>query len=163
MVCTARDYFLHHKLHIIMKLKEIWKDVVGYEGLYLVSNLGNVKSLNYNRTGKEGILKPILDKDGYYCVNLSKNAKSKHIKVHRLVVEAFIGEIPTGLVVNHINEIKTDNRLENLEICTIRENTIHGTANARRSASLKGRKFSEERRRKISEAQKAYWQKRREA
>lgn len=137
---------------------EIWKDVIEYEGLYQVSNLGRVKSLNYNHSGKERIMKQARDGDGYYCVLLYKSGKRKRFSVHRLVAQAFIGPIPKGLVVNHINECQTDNRLENLEICTIRENSIHGTANARRSASLKGKKrapLSEEHKRKISEAQKA--------
>lgn len=142
---------------------EIWKDVIEYEGLYQVSNFGRVKSLNYGRSGKERILKQVLDGDGYYCVLLYKNGKRKRFSVHRLIVMTFIGPITKGLVVNHINECRTDNRLENLEICTIRENSIHGTANARRSASLKGKKrtpLSEEHKRKISEAQKARIRKR---
>lgn len=137
-----------------MKLKEIWKDILGYEGLYQVSNLGNVKSLNYKHTGKERILKPRPDGHGYYKVALCKNGKVKNFRIHRLVVEAFIGKIPKGLVVNHINECPTDNRLENLEICTIRENVNHGTANARRSESSKGKKISEEAKRKLSESLK---------
>lgn len=160
MVCTARDYFLHHKLHIIMKLKEIWRDVVGYEGLYQVSNWGRVKS--YLR-GKERILKPVLENNGYYSVNLYKKGKLKKFSLHRLVVETFLGEISSGLVVNHLNEIKTDNRLENLEIVTQRENVNHGTRNMRISEALKGQKFSEEHKRKISEGRKAYLQRRREA
>lgn len=135
-----------------ININECWKPVVGYEGLYEVSDLGRVRSLNYKRSRKESIMKQVLDGDGYYCLLLYKNGKRKRFSVHRLVVTAFIGPIPKGFVVNHINECQTDNRLENLEICTIRENSIHGTANARRSASLKGRKFSEEHKAKISKA-----------
>jgi hypothetical protein len=142
---------------------EIWKDVLGYEGLYQVSNLGQVKSLNYNRTGIERILKARLSKDGYYEVMLCKNGKGKSFRVHRLVVMSFIGEIPKGSVVNHLNEIRTDNRLENLEICTNKENINYGTSIARRSAARRGMKFSEEWKRKLSAAKKAYWQRQREA
>ena len=139
---------------------EIWKDVVDYEGLYQVSNLGRVKSFSRPGNWKERILKLVLDGDGYYCVSLYKNGKRKRFSVHRLVVMAFIGPIPKGLVVNHINECQTDNGLENLEICTHTENMNHGTCNARRSASLKGRKFSEEHKRNLSKAQKARIRKR---
>lgn len=137
-----------------MIIEEIWKDAVGYEGLYQVSNLGRVKSLNFNHTGNERIMKPTLKKTGYYSVKLWKNGKSKHINVHRLVAEAFLGSIPKGLVVNHLNEIKTDNRLENLEICTIKENLNYGTCQTRKSKLLKGRKFSEETIRKMSQSKK---------
>ena len=146
-----------------MKLKEIWRDVVGYEGLYQVSNLGRVKSLNYHRSGKEGIMKPVLEDNGYYSVNLYKNGKVKKFSLHRLVVETFLGKIPNGLVVNHLNEIKSDNRLENLEICTQKENTNYGTCIARRSGARKGKKHTEETKRKLSAARKAYYQRRREA
>lgn len=172
-----------------MKLKEIWKDILGYEGLYQVSTLGRVKSLNYNRSGKERIMKPVLYGNGYYIVKLCKNGKQKRFSVHRLVAEAFLYKIPKGLVVNHLNQEKTDNRLENLEIVTQKENVNHGTCRARMSAakrgkkhgplseehkrklseSLKGennpmfgKKFSEEHKRKLSASLKAYWQKRKE-
>lgn len=70
-------------------MNEIWKDIKGYEGLYQVSNLGRVKSLNYLRTGKEQILKLNLEKWGYYTVKLS-NGTPKWFKVHRLVAQSFI-------------------------------------------------------------------------
>ena len=100
--------------------EEIWKDVPGHEGLYQVSNLGRVKSLRF---GKERILKPTPDKDGYYQVDLWKGGEGKTNKIHRLVMLAFFGE--SDLEVNHINGIKTDNRLENLEYCTPSENIQH--------------------------------------
>ena len=65
-----------------MEIKEVWKDIRGYEGLYQVSNLGRVKSLNYKRTGKERILKITKDRNGYYLVNLRKNNKTKMFKVN---------------------------------------------------------------------------------
>jgi hypothetical protein len=68
---------------------EIWKDILGYEGLYQVSNLGNVRSLNYRRSGKTKLLKQATD-NGYKRVKLSKNGKKKKYWVHRLVAIAFI-------------------------------------------------------------------------
>ena len=102
--------------------KEIWKDIPNYEG-YQVSNLGRVKSF-YGL--KEKILKPKITR-GYYQVHLHKNSIGKWYSIHRLVLEAFNGTIPEGLQVNHINEIKTDNRLENLNLMTPKENTNWGT------------------------------------
>ena len=113
--------------------KEIWKDIPNYEG-YQVSNLGRVKSLErIDARGyrlKEKILKPKLVR-GYYQVCLFKQAIKKKYLVHRLVWSAFNGSIPEGLQVNHINEIKSDNRLENLNLMTPKENTNWGTRNAR--------------------------------
>lgn len=109
-----------------MRLKEIWKPIKGYQD-YEVSDLGNVRSLKY---GKVKLLKPGISR-GYYHVNLWKNGKVKNLLVHRLVVETFIGKIPKGQVVNHINEDKSDNRLSNLEIVTQKENQNHGTRNER--------------------------------
>ena len=71
-------------------MNEIWKDIEGYEGLYQVSNFGNVKSLNYKRSGREKILKPSKDNDGYLHVNLCKNNNQKGFTIHRLVAKTFI-------------------------------------------------------------------------
>lgn len=100
-------------------MEEIWKDIKGYEGLYQVSNLGRVKSLNYNKTGKEKILRPVSTPDGYLKVNLY-SSKCCTKRIHRLVAETFI-EIPE-LEVNHLNGNKEDNSIENLEWCTHPEN-----------------------------------------
>ena len=114
-------------------MKEIWKDIKGYEGQYQVNNYGNVRSLSriiqypdgrqYNYKGRE--LKPHRNKKGYYTITLSKDSVKQHYQVHRLVAEAFIGDIPEGYVVNHINCIPSDNRAENLEIVTQTENVLH--------------------------------------
>ena len=110
-----------------MEEKEIWKDIEGFEGLYKVSNLGNVKSLNYRRTGKERILKGRKDGNGYLLVNLSKNNIIKTHKIHRLVAAAFCENHHGYKEVNHINEDKADNRAENLEWCSRSYNMNYGT------------------------------------
>ena len=117
---------------------EEWRDVAGYEGLYQVSSEGHVKSLERKvpkwdgeRTVKERILKPRTDHYGYLLVSLCAGGKSKTLKVHRLVCEAFHDNPENKLDVNHINENKTDNRACNLEWCTRRENVNHGTRNVR--------------------------------
>lgn len=105
---------------------EVWKDIEGYEGLYQVSSLGRVKSLRF---GKERILKAGKDKGGYLMVNLCKNSKTKMYKVHRLVAQAFIPN-PDGLqCINHKDENKTNNCVDNLEWCTYLYNNNYGTRN----------------------------------
>ena len=108
---------------------EIWKDVKDYEGLYQVSNLGRVKSLNYRRTGKEGIMKPQKDRCGYLQIKLCKYGKDKQCRINRLVAQAFL-ENPEGYTdVNHIDENKQNNCVENLEWCSRSyNNTYNGRA-----------------------------------
>ena len=110
--------------------KEIWKDIKGFEGIYQVSNLGRVRSLprqTNNQFGKkEKILKPQLVR-GYYIVCLHKNSIRKFYYVHRLVYEAFNGQIPKGLQVNHLDERPINNALSNLNLMTPKENTNYGT------------------------------------
>ena len=125
---------------------EIWKDIPNYEGLYQTSNLGRVKSLERidarGHKRKEKILKTARDRYGYYQVGLCKNSKVKKYLVHRLVWEAFNGTISEGLQVNHINEVKTDNRLSNLNLMTAKENLNYGTRNERAGKVLKNGKKS---------------------
>lgn len=130
---------------------EEWRDIEGYEGLYQVSNKGNVKSLNYRRSGKEKKLRP--EKlNGYLLVCLSKDKKHKGFLVHRLVAKYFL-ENPDNLpVVNHKDENKENNSSENLEWCTQRYNVNYGTGIQRRSESQKGLKRSEETKRKMRES-----------
>ncbi len=120
-------------------MNEIWKDIKGYKGLYQISNLGNVKCLNYNKTRKENFLKTEITINGYCRVNLTKNKQLKHCAVHRLVYEAFYGKIPFWMQVNHINEDKTDNRLCNLNLLTPKANTNWGTCIERRIKNRKGK------------------------
>jgi hypothetical protein len=100
--------------------QEIWKDVLGYQGLYKVSNLGNIYSTITNKQ-----LKPIMTSLGYTKVWLYENKESKMFSIHRLVAIAFIDNVENKKDVNHINGIKHDNRLCNLEWVTNSENQKH--------------------------------------
>lgn len=119
-------------------MKEIWKDIEGYEGLYQVSNLGYVRSLdkeieviNHNKKyckkikGKE--LKCSFH-DGYTTVGLVKNGKVKTTYIHRLVAKAFISNPNNYNIINHIDEDKSNNNCKNLEWCTYKYNNIYGNA-----------------------------------
>lgn len=117
---------------------EVWKDVVGYEGYYEVSNLGNIRSLDRDTTMefrgskrtnpfKGKVLKFGITTTGYYQVNLYCNGKGTWKRVHRIVAEAFIENLNGKECVNHIDENKLNNNVENLEWVTVRENCLHGT------------------------------------
>lgn len=114
-----------------MTESENWKDVAGYEGFYQVSNKGNVRSVERRdsrgcrRRGRT--LKPGHDGSGYPMVNLCKNGKQKTKKVHRLVAEAFLPNPESLSHVNHMDEVKDNNGLSNLEWCTHRYNMNYGT------------------------------------
>ena len=107
---------------------EIWKDIKDYEGMYQVSSEGRVKSLKY---GEEKILKNNKNNSGYLSVSLSKDGKRKTYSIHRLVAQAFISNPNNLLEINHIDEDKTNNRVENLEWCTKQYNNNYGTKNER--------------------------------
>lgn len=104
---------------------EEWKDIPKYEGVYQASSLGNIRSLNYNKTKKIQVLKKSITNSGYFSTSLQTNKKPKKFLLHQLVAMAFLGHNPNGLkkVVNHINFNKLDNRIQNLEIITFRENS----------------------------------------
>ena len=113
-------------------MEEIWKDIEGYEGLYQVSNLGRVKSLKYNKTGRERILKIDKNKNGYLYILLYKNNKRKHYRIHRLVANAFIENPNNYPYINHKDECKSNNNVNNLEWCSPKYNINHGTCIKRR-------------------------------
>lgn len=106
-------------------MQESWRDIAGYEGKYQVSNLGNVRALNFHRQGQPKLLKLLPSMDGYFQVALWKDSKAKFFRVHRLVAQAFISNPDNKPLINHINGIKTDNKAENLEWCTLLENKHH--------------------------------------
>lgn len=115
---------------------EVWRDINGFDGLYQVSSLGRVKSLEkvikYDNGEKhlgERLLSFETDKHGYYRTLLRKRGKGYHQLVHRLVCKAFVGNPNNSPEVNHINGIKNDNRAENLEWCTRSENEQHAYNN----------------------------------
>lgn len=114
--------------------EEIWRDIKDYEGLYMVSNLGRVKNV-LTRKGK--ILSQSYSHSGYLMVGLNKNGVRKTFRVNRLVAISFIPN-NDGLKnhVNHINEIKDDNRASNLEWMTAKENANYGSRNKKMAASL---------------------------
>ena len=109
---------------------EEWRDIKGYEGKYMVSNLGRFKSLNYRRTGKEKILEGYPDKDGYLYVNLCKDGKGKQCMIHRLVAMAFIPNPDNLPEVNHKDENPKNNRVENLEWCSRQYNVDYSLSKA---------------------------------
>ena len=119
-------------------MEEIWRDIKGYEGKYQVSNLGRVKSLYYKckmgYNGKSkllGIYKNRNNDYGYYFTPLNKNGKHKNFFIHRLVAEAFIPNPNNLPCVNHIDEDKSNNKVDNLEWCSYKYNVNYGTCKTR--------------------------------
>ena len=124
-------------------MEEKWRDIRGYEGLYQVSNLGRVRSLRDNH-GKcrEKILKACNYSHGYKYVNLYSEGVLKKFLIHRLVAETFIDNPNNYSQVNHRDENKSNNKLENLEWCTVKYNSNYGTRNIRRIRAQKGQSRS---------------------
>lgn len=116
---------------------EVWKDVVGYEGLYEVSNLGRIR-----RDGR--IKKPHVDHGGYETVCLYKSSKGKWFKVHRVVASAFKPNPENKRTVNHIDGNKQNNRVENLEWATHSENIVHANETGLRKVTEAQRKAASE-------------------
>lgn len=117
--------------------EEVWKDIPGYEGKYLVSSRGRVKAVYRWIKNNEKILSPMLNKDGYYQVNLSFRGKVKHCRIHRLVAEAFIDNPNKYPMVNHKDEDKENNCFENLEWCDHTYNIRYGTRTKRSFETMK--------------------------
>lgn len=111
---------------------EEWKDIEGYPN-YMVSNLGRVKSLKF---GKEKILKSRKNNDGYLYINLCKEGKKKTHTIHRLVAQAFLPNPNNLPEVNHKDEDKTNNRIENIEYCDRKYNINYGNRNEKMAKSL---------------------------
>lgn len=129
---------------------EIWKPIPNHEG-YEVSNNGNVRTLK----NKGRLLTPtVLLPKGYLRVKLCDYGKERKWMVHRLVAMAFMPDFDESLQVNHINGIRNDNRLENLECCTSSENMQHSYDVLKRKPAMLGKKFSAETREKMSKALK---------
>lgn len=126
----------------------MWKDIPHYEGLYQISDQGQVWSIK-----RQIHLKPRYDKDGYVKVALYKNGKAKYEFVHRLVALAFCDKPEGTNIVNHLNEIKDDNRAINLAWTTTKDNLNYGTRNERISKALKGVPKSEEHKQALRIAQ----------
>jgi hypothetical protein len=118
----SRDIFI---------MEEVWKEVIGYEGLYQVSNLGKVKSIKKNI-----LLKPVFDKRGYNMVSLYINGKGKTNKIHRIIAIAFIPNPENKPQVNHKDCNKNNNSVENLEWNTNRENIQHAYNNGLKQSSI---------------------------
>lgn len=107
-------------------MKEIWKDIPGYEGRYKASNLGRIKSINYlGHEGNEQILKPNITNLGYNRVELI----NKKYLLHRVIAMTFLPEYNEELTIDHINNNPNDNRLENLRVCTQKENVNNTNSN----------------------------------
>ena len=106
---------------------QVWKDIRDYEGLYQISNLGNVKRSKRESTGR--LLNPYVNSHGYLTVSLSKNGDVSREIVHRLVAKAFIKQPLGQNVVNHLDGNPLNNRVDNLEWCTQKQNIIHAIEN----------------------------------
>ena len=132
---------------------ERWLDITGYEGKYQVSDLGNIRSINYHRSGEVKILKVQL-LSGYYSVGLTLNGVTKRFLVHRLVAQAFIPNPENLPQVNHKDEDKTNNTVDNLEWCDLNYNLHYGTHFERSGLTRRGFHHSDETKKKISNSNK---------
>ena len=141
-------------------MEEIWKNIyfeennkiIDYRGLYQISNLGRIKSLKRKYTTENRILKYHKNNSGYYYVDLCKNSETKRFLIHRLVAIHFITNPNNLSQVNHKNENKEDNCVENLEWCTHEYNQKYGTKSKRQSEKIKGRKASDDTKLKMSKS-----------
>lgn len=118
-----------------------WKEIDGFSN-YMVSNTGEIKSLNYNKTGKEKVLIPHKLSNGYLGINLYDNdKKSCYLLIHRLVAQAFLPN-PNGYrIINHKDENRSNNSVNNLEWCSYKYNLNYGNRNSKLSNSLTNNPF----------------------
>lgn len=138
-------YTEHLGFLLIPMSEEIWKPVLGYEGLYEVSSLGRVKSLdrvvmhkNGKKTQRRGcIIKQYIGDVGYYCVRISKDGDGKHLRTHVLVCTAFHGQRPKGMEVLHLDGTRTNNRADNLMWGTRSDNMKDPICKAKRIVATK--------------------------
>lgn len=105
-------------------MEEIWKEIPELNGKYFASNLGRIKSST--RQG-EKIRKLSINPKGYFCFSIYFNGKSKSLRVHKCVAQAFLGKCPDGLMVNHKDGMPLNNKIENLEFVSRRENMCHSS------------------------------------
>lgn len=166
---TEADRVLRKMLNVDA-VEVVRKPVKGYEGYYEVDQFGRVFGLeriikvndngrNYEKpiAGKQ--LKQSMHTKGYKTVSLTKDGKTKTLFVHRLVAEAFIPNVDNLPMVNHKDEDKTNNFVENLEWCTNDYNINYGTARKRQAKKIRGIPHTDEHKKKISESMKAYREK----
>lgn len=139
---------------------EIWKDIKNYEGIYQVSNLGRIKRLDYiasdGRKLKQRIKKPTLSNNHYLMIWFGVNKKRKAFLVHRLVAETFISNPDNLPQVNHKDENKLNNNVNNLEWCTHLYNQMYGNRNKKIGLIHKNKKLSYEQKQMISKNMKQF-------
>lgn len=132
---------------------EVWKNVVGYEGCYQVSNLGSVRSLdrvvefgNTKRLTKGKVLSGRRQQTGYLCVNLSQRGKVKNVEIHKLVAMSFLGHKPCKheIVVDHIDNNKINNTVSNLQLVSNRRNSSKDQKSHNRSSRFVGVTFNKD-------------------
>ena len=126
-------------------MNERWKDIKGYEGKYQISTTGRLKSVKSNL-----IMKPMVALNGYLIACLWENNRQRKITIHRLVANAFIPNLNNLPEINHIDEDKTNNRVENLEWCTHKYNMNYGNVGKKISVANSGKIPGEETRKKLS-------------
>lgn len=134
-------------------MKEVWKDLPNYEGIYKVSNLGRVKSMPRDAVLNERILNGSDCGRGYIKVSLHKNGKRKDFKVHKLIAIAFLGHIPCGMnqVIDHIDENKKNNRVDNLQVVSNRYNCSKYRLTQNKTSKYTGVHWNEKRKKWVAQ------------